>query len=220
MGFASKAHVLGKYNTESMHSPRTITQAQPGDNATLVTTLALAFQDDPAFSWIVPDVARRAEMLRRYFAIIVPLDCAEGLALSAPQGEVATLWRAPGKAHIELGTMLRHGLPLLAAFGTALPRALKVSAAVEAHHPTTGPYWYLHNVGTRPADQGKGWGGAAIRAGLAHARADGLPVFLETATLSNVGLYQSLGFAVVQEWDVPGGGPHFWSMQSPAPLPG
>jgi hypothetical protein len=60
--------------------------------------------------------------------------------------------------------------------------------------------------------QGKGWGSAAIRQGLTRAGSEGLPVYLETAKESNVGLYRKLGFKLVGEWDVPTGGPHFWSM--------
>ena len=39
---------------------------------------------------------------------------------------------------------------------------------------------------------------------------------LETATESNVGLYQRLGYATISEWDVAGGGPHFWTMATGA----
>ena len=34
----------------------------------------------------------------------------------------------------------------------------------------------------------------------------------KAAKESNVALYLKLGFKVVGEWDVPEGGPHFWSM--------
>ncbi|MBU1793935.1 MAG: GNAT family N-acetyltransferase, partial [Alphaproteobacteria bacterium] len=106
----------------------------------------------------------------------------------------------------------RRTLPLLHTFGSALGRALAVGNAIDAHHPQGFDYLYLHYAGVRPDAQRRGWGGAAIRAGLAQARAMGRPTFLETATPANVGLYQRLGFRILSEWDVPGGGPHFWSM--------
>ena len=62
-----------------------------------------------------------------------------------------------------------------------------------------------------PTAQGKGFGGAAIRARLALCDAQGLPAALETATESNVGLYQALGFAVTGTYRITGG-PMFWSM--------
>jgi hypothetical protein len=39
-----------------------------------------------------------------------------------------------------------------------------------------------------------------------------LPVYQETAKELNVELYCKLGFKLVGEWDVPTGGPHFWSL--------
>ncbi|MFZ1742287.1 MAG: GNAT family N-acetyltransferase, partial [Pontixanthobacter sp.] len=73
--------------------------------------------------------------------------------------------------------------------------------------------YYLKYAAVSPVRQGKGLGGAMIREGLARARAAGVDTILETATPSNVGLYQSLGFETVEEWDVPkAGGPHFWNM--------
>jgi GNAT superfamily N-acetyltransferase len=96
-------------------------------------------------------------------------------------------------------------------FGAALGRGLAVSHAMERHFPKGIDYWY-HCAGVRPEHQGKGWGSAAIREGLTQARSMNLPVYLETAKASNVALYVKLGFKVVGEWDVPKGGPHFWSM--------
>jgi predicted N-acetyltransferase YhbS len=66
----------------------------------------------------------------------------------------------------------------------------------------------------RPGAQGKGWGGLAIRAGIAEANRLGVDTCLETAKQSNVGIYQRLGFEVVDEWQVPGG-PRFWTMVRP-----
>ncbi len=102
---------------------------------------------------------------------------------------------------------------MLRTFGAAIGRAITIAEAIDAHHPKGYDFWYLHYAGVRPECQGKGWGGTAIRAGVAHAEAEGKPIYLETATETNVGLYQRLGFTVIGEWDVPRGGPHFWSMQ-------
>jgi ribosomal protein S18 acetylase RimI-like enzyme len=195
-----------------MDPPKAIIEGTAADQAALVTTLALAFQDDPAVSWIFPDAEQRRRRLPKMFDIILPGDLLAGIALRSPGDEVATLWRAPGKAHTSNLEMLRLALPLIRTFGTAIFRALAIADAIDTHHPSGFDYWYLHYAGVRPQWQGKGWGGAAIRAGLAQAEADGKSAYLETATLSNVGLYQRLGFAVVDEWDVPKGGPHFWSM--------
>lgn len=191
---------------------RTIVEGSVANRTALVDTLAQAFQSDPAISWIFPDPDVRRHRLPMMFDFLVTGDIKAGLALRAEGDEGATLWRAPGQAHSSTWDMVKLTLPLLRTFGTALGRALAIATAIDAHHPKINDYWYLHYAGVRPDHQGKGWGGALIRAGIARAQAEGKPAFLETATDTNIGLYQRLGFEVIDEWDVPNGGPHFWSM--------
>ncbi len=189
--------------------------ARLSDQATIIETLAQAFQTDPALSWILPDAAHRARALRSLFRTLVPADMRAGVALRASGDEAAALWRAPGQAHSGTMEFLRTVVPLVATFRTALPRGLKVQTGIDAHRPQ-GRFWYLHYVGVRPQHQGKGHGGRIIRAQTAIADAQALPCWLETATAENVPLYERLGFVTQVEWDVPGGGPHFWGMMRPA----
>lgn len=163
--------------------------------------------------WVLPDRADRKARISRLFDAILPADLARGFALATPEREAVTLWRLPGQAKAGLLETLG-GLPRFGgALGAALGRGLRVSKAIAAHHPQDH-FLYLHYAGVRPEHQGQGLGGAAIRAGLARAAAMSVPAYLETATPGNVGLYQSLGFRLISEWDVPGGGPHFWSMMT------
>lgn len=190
-----------------------IGQANGAQLPAVMETLAQAFQTDPALSWILPDPDHRARALRSLFRTLAPADARAGAALRSEGDETASLWRAPGRA--ESGTLefLRTVIPLVATFGTALPRGLKVQGSIDAHRPK-GRFWYLHYVGVRPAHQGKGHGGRIIRAQTAVADRDGLPCWLETATPENVTLYERLGFVTQVEWDV-SGGPHFWGMMRP-----
>lgn len=192
-----------------------ILPAKPDERAGVAETLAQAFQTDPALSWILSDPVHRARALRSLFRALVPADARAGVALRSSGDEAAALWRAPGQAHSGLFEFMRTVIPLVATFGTALPRGLKVQGGIDAHRPK-GRFWYLHYVGVRPGDQGKGHGGRIIRAQTAVADAGRLPCWLETATTENVPLYERLGFVTQVEWDVPGGGPHFWGMMRPA----
>ena len=187
--------------------------AVAGDRAAAAAALARAFADDPAFGYIYPDPAVRARLLPRLFALFFDSDGRAGMRLVTEDMTAVSLWRAPGRAHVGWGERLARAVPLLAAFRGATGRALRVGNAVDAHHPA-GDYWYLHVLGCDPAAQGTGRGGAAIRAGLERV-AGRLPCYLETATESNLGLYARYGFAVTGEWQVPQGGPRFWSMLRP-----
>ena len=189
-----------------------IVAGQRGDASAMERTLAAAFIDDPALSWIMPD---RDERLRRYPAIfraVVRWDLEQGFALHSAGTEAVTLWREPERAKAGVAETLASLPGYLGALGRRLPRALAVSNAIGAHLPRRQAFLYLHYAGVAPEHQGQGLAGAAIRAGQARAAAQGLPVHLETATETNVGIYLRLGFAVTGEYDVPGGGPHFWSM--------
>lgn len=194
-----------------------IVKAKPGDLPAVMETLAQAFQTDPALSWILPDPDHRARALRSLFSVLAPADARVGVVLRADADEAAALWRAPGQADSGMLEFIRNVLPLIATFGTALPRGLKVQGGIDAHRPK-GRFWYLHYVGVRPDHQGKGQGGRIIRAQMAVADDEGVPCWLETATLENVPLYERLGFVTQVEWDVPGG-PHFWGMMRPASNP-
>lgn len=193
----------------------TIGQAERVQLPAVMETLAQAFQTDPALSWILADPDHRARALRSLFHVLVPADVRAGVALRSDGDEAAALWRAPGQADSGTLEFLRSVLPLIATFGIALPRGLKVQSSIDAHRPK-GRFWYLHYVGVRPGHQGRGHGGRIIRAQTAVADAEGVPCWLETATPENVPLYERLGFVTRVEWDVPGGGPHFWGMKRPA----
>jgi len=191
-----------------------IRDATQHDRAAVAAMLGRAFANDPAMSYIFPDPRDRAKRLPRLFAILFDANT-PGMRLITGDAQAATLWQRPGTPQASTLDLLRRAVPLVRALGFALPRALRVGDALDAHGPPER-HWYLHVAGVDPTQQGKGLGGASIREGLARAAADRLPVYLETATEGNVGLYRSLGFAVTSEWHVPKGGPKFWSMLRPA----
>lgn len=196
---------------------RTIIRLDARHRAAAVATLAAAFQDDPAMVHMLPDPAARPARLALLMRWFFDDHLKRGLILGTPGAEAVTLWRAPGQVHA--GTPLWHpdALRFVRIFGLNLPRALRTDAGIHAHLPRGEDWFYLKMAGVRPDCQGKGLGGLTIRAGLAEAARASVPAVLETATPSNVGLYQRLGFAAHAEWDVAGGGPHFWTMVNPSP---
>jgi ribosomal protein S18 acetylase RimI-like enzyme len=197
-----------------MNEAPSIIDGAAGQRREAVETLALAFQDDPALGWIIPNEAARRRRLPRFFDWLFADHLRHGMILASPQREVVTLWRLPGKVHhhdpltpAELWRMVR-------IFGLSLARADTVGRHLSRHVPAGEDHLYLRYAAVRPEAQGKGWGGRAIRAGIAEANRLGVDTCLETAKESNVAIYQRIGFAIVDEWQVPGG-PRFWTMVRP-----
>ncbi len=182
------------------------------DRAIIAPMLARAFAEDPVFAFIFPNQEARQQQLRRLFSLLIASDLRSGGGFVVEEGAAATLWRAPGQAKVGWLEMLWNSPALVHALGTSLIRALRTSAAVERRFPAQ-PFTYLHIAGCDPAAQGRGLGGAAIRAGLVAAQ-PGMPCYLETPTEANIGLYQRFGFSVTAEWRVPDG-PRLWSMVRP-----
>ena len=177
-----------------------------------VATLAAAFHEDPAMVYMLPDPDSRARRLARLVGWMVDQHIKIGLVLGTPEVSAVTLWREPGRVHYHEPLWHPGALRFLPIFGRHLPRALRTDEGITAHLPGGEEWIYLKMAGVHPDHQGKGLGGAMIRAGLALGQARGVASVLETATPSNVGLYQRLGYEILSEWDVSGGGPHFWTM--------
>jgi ribosomal protein S18 acetylase RimI-like enzyme len=186
----------------------------PQSHPRLAQTLARAFLDDPVFRWMLPDAASRERRLLRFFAVLLRVEPKYGLVVATPDGLATSLWRPPGKAVTPTTEMLAHMPTLLAVFGTNLARTLATSGAIEAHMPKDGGFWYAHMVATDPAVQRQGRGSAMVRQGIERAKAEGAPVYLETARPENVRFYQGLGFEITGEWNIPHG-PRMWSMLHP-----
>lgn len=195
-----------------MHPLPEISAPRPDETPQLVATLAAAFADDPALAWILPDRDDRLHRLPRLFSLIAAEDLASGLALRSAGSQAVSLWLDSADAGSGLFDTLRHLPGYWWALGGGLLRGLRVSQAIEAHHPRDTAFDYLHFIGVAPAAQGQGLGGALIRAGQARASARGRPIYLETATPENVGLYQRLGFSILAEWHPAPAAPRFWSM--------
>jgi ribosomal protein S18 acetylase RimI-like enzyme len=87
---------------------------------------------------------------------------------------------------------------------------MRASSALDALHPAE-PHWFLSLLGTEPALQGRGLGGALLEHGLA--RAGGVPVHLDTDSERNVAWYERFGFEVTAEVRVMEGAPPSWGMR-------
>jgi GNAT superfamily N-acetyltransferase len=70
------------------------------------------------------------------------------------------------------------------------------------------PHWFLLSMGTRPERQRQGLGSAVLRPVLERADV----AQLETSSHENIAFYATLGFEILDELRISGGGPRVWSL--------
>ena len=175
--------------------------------------LARAFQDDPAWVWLIPDAERRARLLPWLFRVGFDVTAAD---VYATPGEVrgAARWLAPGRPAMRVGPTLRALVTTPLRLGVATPNFLAYGRAVELLRAEVapGPHWYLAGIGVDPSAQRQGVGGALLQPGIRAAVREGVPAVLLTNNEANLSFYESHGFRTVREADTPQGGPHAWAM--------
>jgi GNAT superfamily N-acetyltransferase len=186
---------IGSDNGPSGLAGADLRKATAEDVDRLKVVMADAFFEDPIFGWLMPDDTKRAARLRRYFAIelrhlalargrVWTTSDLAGAALSLPPGA----WRSPLRV-----TLLEGG-----AFGFHLPRAARLSTAIELRHVRERHY-YVRDVGVLPQMQGRGLGSALLSPTLERCDREGLPAYLEASSERNAALYARLGFRLIDE---------------------
>lgn len=186
--------------------------AGPADLPLVAGTLAGAFHDDPAWSWVFRDADDRPAQLMALWSLLLEGSVGYGWVWMTPEAEAATLWIPPGMPELPEAEAARIG-PLfqeLLAGDTA-----RVDALMERFmtaHPAAPDHYYLSLFGTRPDCRGRGIGMALLADNLARVDADGRPAYLESTNPANLDRYRSVGFAAHGTFELPDGGPTVTTM--------
>ncbi len=176
---------------------------------------ARAFLDEPLLRWPLGDVPDPPAAIESEFIGVETVAAECGCLWEAGDAIGAASWIRPDAARRfwdETETVSAgRGIAEHAEDGGRRNRLLWEWIA---GHYTDEPSWFLDMVGVDPLRQGGGVGSLLIEYGLRFARDQGLPASLETSSPQLVGYYERFGFAVTDEGDAPGGGPHVWFMRS------
>jgi len=177
-----------------------------------------AFDDDPFFSYLFPQPARRHRSVGRlHHTVMVHLAQLAVTRSAVLDGKVVgvALWVGPGKwpypPLIQLRQLYGAMYSFLPDVG-ALVRAGKVLRAVEQAHPRI-PQWYLQLLMVDPVVQRQGIGGLLQVSTLEACDRDGLPAWVETQKEENLAYYGRFGFEVVHQHHTVADGPSMWSLR-------
>jgi ribosomal protein S18 acetylase RimI-like enzyme len=176
--------------------------------------LARAFQDDPAWEWVVPNAKRRAALLPWLFRVNFEVTLAQ--AWTTVGGvEGCSRWLPPGRPQIHLGPMFRAlvATPLRARESTS--RFFAYGRAVESMRAdgVPEPHWYLAGIGVDPTHRRGGIGTALMQPGIVASSEADVPCALLTNNEENLTFYGNRGFEVIREGRTPSDGPRAWMLR-------
>jgi ribosomal protein S18 acetylase RimI-like enzyme len=194
-------------------SPVTATVRKPSSAETprVAEVLARAFQDDdPVFTWWIPDADRRRATLPPFFELFVETFLPHDLIYVDADTSGTVVWGPPSNPL---------GISDEEAFGARveqivaeidLPRVFEITTALGEQHPSE-PHYYLQWAAVVPERQGRGIGSALLAPVLERCDREGTPAYTEATSLQNRRLYERHGFAFVSEV-APAGGPPLYRM--------
>lgn len=187
--------------------------ATAADAPVIGALFARAFADDPVTSWVTPDAARRARLLRRLNTLIARYEgIPHGATYVAEDGTAvvgAAIWQPPGR-HPVTARSIPFSLRAGRAIGRDIPRMISAGRAAAAARARNGG-WYLQLLGVDPSAQGSGVGSALVREHLRIVDVQRSPATLET-TVENLAFYRRLGFESVGEIVIGPGAPLEYSL--------
>lgn len=175
--------------------------------------LARAFQQDPAWVWLIADAEKRKRLLPWLFRVGFDVTAAEVWTTSGVVRGAAR-WLPPGRPALRVGPTLKALVTTPFRLGSALAPFLAYGRAVEVlrAEAMAEPHWYLAGIGVDPSAQRRGIGTALLEPGLVAATRAGLPTVLLTNNEANLPFYERHGFEVVRQAETPKGGPQAWAM--------
>lgn len=181
-----------------------------------VQALAAAFADYAMLRALCPDARRRAWVVPAFARMLYRISARAGGAFATDGFGAVACGLPPGSEWPSEWDYVRAGaLSVVWRTGARAGwRFLKLGPAFDAaraKHMGDRPHWYLHLLGVRPDAQGKGLSRAVLRPMFDAADRDRAPIFLETATETNVAIYKRMGFAQLGFTELPGGIPN-WEM--------
>src|ERR1700694_5192854 len=121
-----------------------VARLEPGRLSEASAVLARAFQDDPAWSWVLPSARRRATLLPWLFQMGFEVTEAEIWTTGGPVLGIAR-WLPPGRPHVHVGPMLRALVATPVRVREATSRFFAHGRAVDAMRAEVmpEPHWHL-----------------------------------------------------------------------------
>ena len=188
-----------------------VRQASEQDVDAAVRTLARAFEDYP-MTRLALDPDGYLDRLTQYQRLFLTgIGLPHGRVWVTDDASAVAVWTTPATPP---DAFAPHADEFTKLAGSRAALAKECEQAMGIFRPRE-PVWFLAVVGVDPDHQHHGLGRAVIAPGLAAADAEHSPAFTETVEPGNITFYESLGFTVTAELELPHRGPIHYAMYRP-----
>jgi GNAT superfamily N-acetyltransferase len=194
-------------------NPRVATDA---DLDAVVNTIAVAFHDDPVWSWAFPDDDQRPAQFRRWWPLFVRSALPQGFTWMGAQAETVAVWTRPNVPELSDEALATIPALLDELLGARAPVVLEGLLLFDAAHPHDEPHYYLGFVATHDDHRGRGIGEQLLAQNLALIDTEHTAAYLESSNPKNLERYGRLGFVPLEEFTLPDNGPTVTTMWRPA----
>jgi GNAT superfamily N-acetyltransferase len=196
-----------------------ILAAEEPDVTPAADCLAAAFADDPQMGFFFSgDPAQRQGLVTEFFSILMAARLALGMPVLLLKSEGRILGAAMGydTQRPEWLPVHQEGWALLQQRQASMASRFEKADAISEKYKPQEPHFYLGVLGVHPSIQGKGAGGALIKAYCDLAERDTVSTgtFLETAQRKNLAFYERCGFQLRGQSELAPEKP-FWCLFKP-----
>lgn len=186
------------------------------DEKAAVLTLADAFSVYPLFPPLCPNPLRRPAAIKLFCRMLFRLSATTGGAFATRCRSAVACALPPGFEWPGMYCYLQAGI--LSLFGRLgwkggwwFYRLGPGFDEARARHMGERPHWYLHLLGVRTHEQGKGLSRCVLEPIYNLADKERVPIYLETMPEANIPIYLKLGFELLGRSTLHGGLPN-WEM--------
>ncbi|WP_053406450.1 N-acetyltransferase [Persicobacter sp. CCB-QB2] len=176
-----------------------IKKAEAKDKNTVVNILTTSFARDAHIQWLLEksDYEQKVPLLMAY---LFEEAIRSGVVYLTEDETAAAIWKGGKKMPfswkwlgVNLEMLLKLGLPTII-------RNLQTVKFTSKHLAEAEQYYNLYSLGVLPESRGKGYASLLMDAVLEKKQKEGVPVYLETASLRNVSIYEKKGFVTYSEY--------------------
>ncbi|MFN7259850.1 MAG: GNAT family N-acetyltransferase [Cyclobacteriaceae bacterium] len=181
-----------------------VRKATRKDKQAIVGILTQAFWNEPHINWFAGTHNNKKQRVEALMSFVFEKRLPNGEVFITNDSQAVAVWRNDTATKFSISLTLEY-LKFLWIYG--YKRVMDINRyekSVHSRYPKDKSNYYLWMLGTSNQSQGKGLGSHLMNYMLRDAAKNGIDTYLETATESNVALYQHKGFELYDQMEVVG----------------